>query len=149
NHGRPDPHRFGHLILHPAIESGQIWAGPTRWFCPRSIHHTSTRSLEVLPMLDKSAFSEAIDSVLQDEGRVTAALVPGVFQPGEQPLAARYRPRHQIEVVRRIWASADTHSLALVAMLREDYDAARLWAEYIGAELNLDKANLEQAAQHG
>lgn len=100
-------------------------------------------------MLDKSAFSEAIDYVLQDEGRVTAALVPGVFQPGDQPLAARYRPRHQIEVVRRIWASADTHALALVAMLREDYDAARLWAEYVGAELSLDKANLEQAAQHG
>jgi hypothetical protein len=102
-------------------------------------------------MLDKSAFSEAIDYVLQDEGRITAALVPGVFQPGagDQPLAARYRTRHQIEAVRRIWATADTHAIALVTMLREDYDAARLWAEYIAAEINLDKLNLEEVAQYG
>lgn len=102
-------------------------------------------------MLDKSAFSEAIDYVLQDEGRVTAALVPGVFQAGagEQPLATRYRTRHQIEAVRRIWASADIHALALVAMLREDYEAARHWSEYVAAEISLDKLILEQAAHLG
>lgn len=102
-------------------------------------------------MLDKSAFSEAIDYVLQDEGRVTSALVPGVFQlgAGDQPLVERYRTRHQIEAVRRIWATADTHAIALIAMLREDYDSARLWAEYIAAEINLDKLVLEQPAQAG
>jgi hypothetical protein len=102
-------------------------------------------------MLDKSAFSEAIDYVLQDEGRVTAALVPGVFQsgPGDHPLAPQYRTRHQIEAVQRIWATAELHSLALVAMLREDYDAARLWAEYTATELGLDKLNLEEAAKYG
>lgn len=102
-------------------------------------------------MLDKSAFSEAIDYVLQDEGRVTAALTPGVFQPGagDQPLAPRYRTRHQIEAVRRIWATSEIYALALVAMLREDYEAARLWAEYVAVEMNLDKLNLEEAAKYG
>ena len=102
-------------------------------------------------MLDKSAFSEAIDYVLQDEGRVTVALVPGVFQlgGGEQPLELRYRPRDRVEAVRRIWAAADTDAMALVAMLREDYDAARLWADFIAVQINADKIVIEQAAQYG
>jgi hypothetical protein len=102
-------------------------------------------------MLDKSAFSEAIDYILQDEGRVTAALVPGVFQfaANDHPLAPLYRTRHQIEAIRRLWATAELHSLALVAMLREDYEAARQWAQYSATEMNLDKLVLEEAAKYG
>src|SRR5690606_1145176 len=101
-------------------------------------------------MLDKSAFSEAIDYVLQDEGRITAAVVPGLFQyrAGEQPLEARFRTRHRIEAVRRLWATADVHALALAAMLCEDYDAARMWSDYLATEIKLDKLILQEAAQY-
>ncbi|MFO7562111.1 MAG: hypothetical protein R6X02_05680 [Enhygromyxa sp.] len=102
-------------------------------------------------MLDKTAFLEAIDYVLQDEGRITLALVSGVFQlqPGDQPLEQRFRMRDRIEAVRRIWASAEINSMALVAMLREDYEVARVWAEYVCAEVNADKLIITQAAQYG
>src|SRR5690606_11144373 len=93
---------------------------------------------------------EAIDYVLQDEGKITAALVPGLFQfrAGEQPLDARFRTRHRIEAVRRLWATADAHALALAAMLREDYDAARMWSDYLATEIKLDKLILQEAAQY-
>jgi hypothetical protein len=102
-------------------------------------------------MLDKSSFSQAIDQVLQDEGRVTVALVPGVFQlgGGDQPLEPRYRTRALIESVRCAWASTEINALALVAMAREDYDAARLWAEYVAFEASADKLILAEGAQYG
>lgn len=102
-------------------------------------------------MLDKSAFSEAIDYVLQDEGRVTIALVPRVFQlgAGDQPLEPRYRPRDRIEAVRRVWGIAEVHAMALVAMIREDYDSARSWAEYVDVEIDADKLILAETGPFG
>lgn len=90
-------------------------------------------------MIEKSALSDLIDTVLQDEARVTTALVPELAQPGDQALQ-----RLQIEAARRIWATADINAMALVAMLGEDYEAARKWAAYLESAMNRDKKLLEQ-----
>ncbi len=99
-------------------------------------------------MLDKSALSTAIDSILLDEARVTAALVPGISElaKGERPPTNQTLLRLRIEAVRRVWATADTHTLAQLALLAEDYDAAREWIAYVEVAMRRDKRLLTDLA---
>lgn len=60
-----------------------------------------------------------------------------------------YYLRHRIETVRRIWETARTDALALSAMISEDYDAARLWADYVQEEMSHDRLYLRDLARHG
>lgn len=102
-------------------------------------------------MIDSTSLSDAIDHILEEEGRVSAQVVPGVFQlsADDEPLNETYYVRHRVETVRRIWATADTDARALVAMLGEDYDAARIWADYLSTEMNHDKLYLADLLHHG
>lgn len=97
-----------------------------------------------------AAFRAAVDAALLQEARLFAA-VPGAGHLTRQdaPLDPVYYLRHRIEVVHRIRATARSDALALACMLGEDYEAARLWAEYAEEEMNHDRLYLADLERHG
>jgi hypothetical protein len=92
-----------------------------------------------------------VDETLAAEGAALLAAVPRVrhLTGDGTPLDLAYYLRHRIETVRRIRETARTDALALAAMLREDYDAARKWARYTEVELNHDRLYLADLHRHG
>lgn len=96
-------------------------------------------------------FARRIDAILTDEARLFASTVPYAqhLSREDEALDEAYYVRHRIETVHRIRGTAATDALALCAMAREDYRAARLWGEYIEEEMNHDKLYLADLEQHG
>ena len=70
----------------------------------------------------------------------------GANVPSEALMLEKSALSDAIEAVRRVWGTADVHALALVAMLGEDYDAARSWSGYVQTAMNRDKRLLEELA---
>ncbi len=93
----------------------------------------------------------AIDRIMINECTLFANSVPRAdhLSKSKAPLDSTYYVRHRIETVRRIWETARTDAIALSVMIREDYDAARLWADYVQEEMNHDKLYLSDLAKHG
>lgn len=60
-----------------------------------------------------------------------------------------YYVRHRIETIKRIRMTARTDALALTALIRDDYDAARVWARYACEELDHDVMFYDDLARHG
>lgn len=96
-------------------------------------------------------WKRAIDRIMVNECILFANCVPRAdhLSRSKAPLDLAYYLRHRIETVRRIWETARTDAIALGVMIREDYDAARLWAEYLREEMNHDKLYLSDLAKHG
>jgi len=91
-----------------------------------------------------------VEDLLVAEGHRFLAEVPfAAHLTDASPLDKTYYLRHRIETVWRIWLTARTDAIALTHMLEEDYDAARLWAEYTVEELNHDRLFLRDLAEHG
>ncbi|BBB96564.1 hypothetical protein DXU06_27815 [Bradyrhizobium elkanii] len=94
---------------------------------------------------------QAIDQIMVAECLLFANSVPRAdhLSGPTTPLDRTYYLRHRIETVRRIWETARTDALALSVMVREDYEAARYWAEYLREEMNHDKLYLGDLGRHG
>lgn len=60
-----------------------------------------------------------------------------------------YYARHRIETIKRIRMTAYTDALALAAMIRADYDSARIWARYACEELDHDRMFHDDLERHG
>jgi hypothetical protein len=66
-----------------------------------------------------------------------------------EPLDVKYYLRHRIETIKRIRMTARTDALALAAMIGEDYDAARIWAQYACTELVHDRMFYDDLERQG
>ena len=98
-----------------------------------------------------SQLKRSVDTIMVQECRIFADTVPrsGHLSTSAAALDPAYYLRHRIETVRRIWETARTDALALSAMIGEDYDAARLWADYVQEEMCHDRLYLRDLARHG
>jgi hypothetical protein len=96
-------------------------------------------------------WKQTIDRVMVNECTLFAGTVPRAdhLSTSSAPLDQTYYLRHRIETVRRIWETARTDAIALSIMIREDYEAARQWAEYLREEMNHDRLYLSDLARHG
>jgi hypothetical protein len=92
-----------------------------------------------------------LEQTMVNECVLFASMVPRAdhLSRSTAPLDQAYYLRHRVETVRRIWETARTDALALAVMIGEDYDAARLWADYLREEMNHDKLYLSDLARHG
>ncbi|RUL77527.1 hypothetical protein [Dyella choica] len=94
---------------------------------------------------------QAIEQLLNEEASTFGATVPRANHliDEKEKLDIKYYLRHRVETVRRIRATAATDALALAAMVQEDYEAARRWADYVETEMNHDRLYLADLKAHG
>ena len=89
-----------------------------------------------------NGLSDWFDDVMIEEGDRFLVEVPRASHlTDDSPLSADYYVRHRVETIWRIWLTARTDALALAHMVGEDYEAARLWANYIAEEIDHDRHN--------
>lgn len=98
-----------------------------------------------------SPLEKIIDQIMSKECEIFASSVRRAdhLTSSEKKLDMTYYLRHRIETVRRIWETARTDALALAAMTRENYSAARKWAEYATEEMGHDRLYLADLERHG
>lgn len=99
------------------------------------------------PLAIQQSFDTLMTALVQDFHDTVPYARHLTGECGELDL--NYYVRHRIETVKRIWGTARTDALALASMVEEDYEASRLWAEYIAEELNHDRLYLRDLAKHG
>lgn len=100
---------------------------------------------------DLERLRRILDEAMERERELFAAIVPepALLLEGEGPRYHACYLRHRIETVRRIRETAATDALALAALCRESYEAARPWAAYTVEEMGHDRLFLVDLARHG
>lgn len=102
-------------------------------------------------MHTKAELKTLLEGVMIAESQIFLEEIPYAkhLTDSSEKLNNEYYIRHRIETVKRIQMTAKSDSLALFYMIDEDYEAARLWSEYVTEELSHDTIFKNDLLVHG